>query len=188
MRDSIAVVHELVANVTPLDALESEHIADTLSWLESTDDVFRRAKPAVPARHLVSYVAILDRDDPGVLLVDHVNSGLFLPAGGHLEPDEHPADAARRECREELGIDATFVEGDANPTFITVTTTIGVDAGHTDVSLWFLCEGSRGMQLSIDESEFNGAWWWSFEEVTSANEKSFDPHFLRFMQKVAWSG
>ena len=62
MRDSVAAVQELVTNITPLDPLESEHIADTLRWLEDTDDVFRRSKPATPDRHLVSYAVLLDRD------------------------------------------------------------------------------------------------------------------------------
>jgi 8-oxo-dGTP pyrophosphatase MutT (NUDIX family) len=133
---------------------------------------------------LVSYVVVLDRHNFDVLLVDHVNSGLFLPPGGHVEPDEHPVAAARRECREELGIEASFADGGVQPEFVTVTTTIGIDAGHTDVSLWFVSTGSRGMQLTVDEVEFRGARWWSLEEVTSADAMTFDPHFGRFLKKI----
>lgn len=177
-------MHDLVAKVIPLDELEAEHIADTLRWLESTDDVFRRSKPATPNRHLVSYVVILDRGTHEVLLVDHVKSGLFLPPGGHIEPDEHPAAAASRECREELGIEASITGTDAPPAFVTVTTTIGLDAGHTDVSLWFISEGSRSLEMTIDQVEFRGVRWWTLEEVTSADGKDFDPHFHRFMRKA----
>jgi 8-oxo-dGTP pyrophosphatase MutT (NUDIX family) len=50
-------------------------------------------------RHLVSYVVL--RDQYGrILLVDHVNAGLWLPPGGHVEPDEDPEVTARREARE----------------------------------------------------------------------------------------
>jgi 8-oxo-dGTP diphosphatase len=183
VRDSVAVVHDLVAGITPLDALESEHIADTLRWLQSTDDVFRRSKPATPDRHLVSYVAIVDRQNFDVLLVDHVNSGLFLPPGGHLELDEHPAAAARRECREELGIEASFSEN-AAPAFVTVTTTIGLDAGHTDVSLWFVSDGSRRLEMTVDPVEIRGSRWWTLQEVKAAPGVGFDPHFQRFIMKV----
>ena len=183
MRDSVAIVHDLVAKVTPLDVVESDHIADTLRWLESTDDVFRRSKPALPERHLVSYVVILDRDNFDVLLVDHVNAGLFLPPGGHVEPDEHPAVTARRECREELGIEASFAENSV-PAFVTVTTTVGIDAGHTDVSLWFISDGSRNMKMTLDQVEYRGSRWWTLEEVRSATGKGFDPHFHRFMKKA----
>jgi 8-oxo-dGTP pyrophosphatase MutT (NUDIX family) len=184
MRDSVAVVHELVAALSPFDALEAGHITGTLRWLESTDDVFRRAKPATPPRHLVSYAAVLDPHTFDVLLVDHLNARPFLPPGGHVEPEEHPAAAARRECREELGIDSPIALGAGNPTFLTVTTTIGRD---TDVSLWFIIEGSRDMQLTIDEVEFRGVRWWSLPEVTSADGKAFDPHFQRFMRKAVAS-
>jgi 8-oxo-dGTP diphosphatase len=184
VRDSVAVVHDLVGSITPLDALEAAHIADTLRWLESTDDVFRRSKPATPSRHLVSYVVLLDRDKSDVLLVDHVNAGLLLPPGGHVEPDEHPAAAARRECREELGIDTSFSDNRISPVFLTVTETVGHDSGHTDVSLWFISEGSRTMRLTVDEDEFRGARWWSLEEAVSASDKDFDPHFKRFLRKA----
>jgi 8-oxo-dGTP diphosphatase len=184
VRDSVAVVHGLVAGITPFDALESDHRADTLRWLEGTDDVFRRAKPAVPARHLVSYVIVFDHSTSDVFLVDHVNAGLVLPPGGHVEPDEHPATAARRECREELGIDADFADGQDQPAFITVSTTVGIDSGHTDVSLWFVIFGSRKMELTLDEVEFNGGRWWSLEEVAEADATTFDPHFGRFLEKM----
>jgi 8-oxo-dGTP diphosphatase len=184
MRDSVEAVHELVATISPLDALETEHISSTLGWLEATDDVFRRSKPAVPARHLVSYLVLLDHDNFDVLLVDHVNSGLFLPPGGHVEPDEHPAETARRECREELGIDVSLAGNGGSPAFLTVTKTIGLDPGHTDVSLWFIGEGSRRLRLTIDEDEFLGARWWSAEEVASTKKEVFDPHFHRFLRKA----
>jgi 8-oxo-dGTP diphosphatase len=187
VRDSVAVVHDLVANVPPLDVVESEHIADTLRWLESTDDVFRRSKPALPRRHLVSYVVLLDRDTFDVLLVDHVNAGLFLPPGGHVEPDEHPAATARRECREELGIEASFSES-STPAFVTVTTTVGRDAGHTDVSLWFISDGARSLEMTLDPLEFRGSRWWTLDEVMAAPGTEFDPHFHRFMTKALLSG
>ena len=154
MRDSVAVVHQLVATLSSLDTLEDAHITDTLRWLKSTDDVFRRAKPATPPRHLVSYAAVLDPRTFDVLLVDHLNARLFVPPGGQVEPDEHPAAAARRECREKLGIDSPIALGAGNPTLLTVTTTIGRDAGHTDVSLWFIIVGSRDMPLPSTRSRF----------------------------------
>ena len=39
-----------------------------------------------------------------LLLVQHVEGRWQLP-GGAVDPDEHPADALRRECREEAAID-----------------------------------------------------------------------------------
>ncbi|MFK3985250.1 NUDIX domain-containing protein [Micromonospora sp. NPDC050397] len=183
MRPSVAVVHDLVSGVEPADELEAQHRLETLRWLESTDDVFRRVKPATPPRHLVSYVVPIDRTDGSLLLVDHINAGLWLPPGGHVEPDEHPAQTARREAEEELGIttDSAFEE---RPTFLTVTRTVGMDAGHTDVSLWFLVYSDRQQPLRIDHSEFREARWWSLAEVQATDGSRFDPHFTRFLAKL----
>jgi 8-oxo-dGTP pyrophosphatase MutT (NUDIX family) len=44
-------------------------------------------------------------DDAGrMLLVRSIESGEWLTIGGAIDPEEHPADAAVRECWEELGI------------------------------------------------------------------------------------
>jgi 8-oxo-dGTP pyrophosphatase MutT (NUDIX family) len=93
-----------VSALAPVDEVEADHRRDMLRWLESTDDVYRRVKPATPPRHLVSYVVPVDPTDGSVLLIDHINAGLWLPPGGHVEPDEHPAETASREAEEELGI------------------------------------------------------------------------------------
>ena len=180
MRHSVAAVHEMVSAIVPCDDVEASHRADTLAWLESTDDVFRRVKPATPSQHLVSYVVLVDAD--AVLLVDHINAGLWLPPGGHVEPDEHPAETARRELAEELGV--VDAELDERPAFLTVTRTIGIDAGHTDASLWFVVAGQRDQPLTIDRREFRAARWWSVAEVDAAQADAFDPHLARFLTKV----
>ncbi|WP_425276650.1 NUDIX domain-containing protein [Streptomyces diastatochromogenes] len=41
-----------------------------------------------------------------MLLVAHRKAGLWLPAGGHVEPGVNPWAAVVRECHEELGIEA----------------------------------------------------------------------------------
>lgn len=133
MRSSVAAVYGLVSAIAPADDVEAEHQASTLAWLSATDDVFRRVKPVTPPRHLVSYVLPVDPSDGSLLLVAHRNAGLWLPPGGHLEPDEHPALTAGRELTEELGVAGDVVA--AAPAFLTVTRTVGADAGHTDVTL-----------------------------------------------------
>jgi 8-oxo-dGTP diphosphatase len=172
---------ELVASLEPFDEVEAEHRAGTLEWLGSTDDVYRRVKPATPPRHLVSYVVPVDPDDGSLLLVDHRNARLWLPPGGHVEPGEHPAETASRELREELGVSGAA----PTPVFITVTRTVGIDSGHTDVSLWFLARVRRDEPLLVDEGEFAAVRWWSREEIAAADPARFDPHLGRFLAKTA---
>jgi 8-oxo-dGTP diphosphatase len=183
MRTSVQKVHQLVVEITPLDELESQHRAQALRWLGCTDDVFRRTKPSTPTPHLVSYVVLVDPTDGSCLLVDHINAQLWLPPGGHVEPGEHPADTAHREAQEELGIDAAFADPARKPSFITITETVGLDHGHTDVSLWFLLIGQRGMPLTTDPAEFSEARWWTLDQIQAAGSSSFDPHFPRFVTK-----
>ncbi len=184
MRPSVAVVYDMVSRIVPGDALEARHRSDTLRWLRGTDDVFRRVKPATPPRHLVSYVVPIDPADGSLLLVDHVNAGLWLPPGGHLEPDEHPARTAGREAQEELGINVDGDGIDEEPTFLTVTRTVGIDAGHTDVSMWFLVASCREQPLKLDRNEFRAARWWSPAELVAIDPTRADPHVTRFLAKI----
>lgn len=91
MRD---VVHRLVEEVEPHDRLEADHRLDALAWLAGGEDIFRMAKPATPPKHLVSYCVLVDSETERILLVDHRDAERWLPTGGHVEVDEHPAATA----------------------------------------------------------------------------------------------
>jgi 8-oxo-dGTP pyrophosphatase MutT (NUDIX family) len=184
MQSSVAVAHELVTRIQPFDETELAHRAAAISWLESTDDVFRRVRPATPPKHLVSYCVIADPGDLSIFLVDHVNAGLWLPPGGHVEPDEHPLETARQEVAEELNLDADFSVIGTRPLFVTVTETVGADHGHVDVSLWYAAAADRRTPMTLDPREFNGARWWTADEIASAPGEPFDPHFHRFIAKL----
>ncbi|GLX99730.1 MULTISPECIES: NUDIX hydrolase [Actinoplanes] len=185
MHPSVAAVYDMVTAMDPVDNLEAEHQAHVRSWLVSTDDVFRRVKPAEPPEHLVSYVVPVDPATGDVLLVDHVNARLWLPPGGHVEVGEHPAVTAAREISEELGIDDATV---GEPLFLTVTRTVGVDAGHTDVSLWFVLALNSARSLRPDQGEFAAVRWWTRAELESADRSRFDPHLFRFLGKLRRPG
>lgn len=175
MRDFVYA--ELKA-IEPLDALEREHLADALAWVKSGDPLWRVAKPATPPKHLVSYFAVVDNEH--VLLVDHKNAQRWLPTGGHVEPGENPRQTVLRELREELGLVATSAI-DA-PLMVTCTTTVGLTAGHTDVSLWYVVRVDRRQPIAFDAHEFHAVRWYRFDEVPF--ERS-DPHMRRFIAKLA---
>lgn len=173
MRDAI---RREVAAIRPLDALEASHQGDALLWIDSGAELCRLAKPATPPKHLVSYFAVVSDDH--ILLVDHRAAQLWLPTGGHVEPGEHPRQAVLRELREELGINP---EGDiGEPLMITCTTTVGLTAGHTDVSLWYVVQSSMEKQLQYDAEEFAEAKWFHRDDVPFERT---DPHMKRFLTK-----
>jgi 8-oxo-dGTP pyrophosphatase MutT (NUDIX family) len=171
----------MVESITPLDNLEMQHRRDVLQWVKSGADLFRIQKPAMPPRHLVSYFVVLDPDKRHVLLVDHIKAQLWLPPGGHVDPNEDPRATVVREAKEELSLTASFlIEG---PLFITETVTVGLTAGHTDVSLWFVIKGNSEDSVAYDPSEFKGIKWFSYEEVLKMNIEQLDPHMHRFIHK-----
>jgi 8-oxo-dGTP diphosphatase len=175
MRDKI---FKIVAAIEPLDELEREHRDSTLEWIRSGAPIFRTMKPDVPRTHLVSYFALIDERRRKMLLVDHKLAGLWLPSGGHVEPNEDPLATVVREVAEELNLAAEFIQ--PNPLFITITRTLG-HGDHTDVSLWYLLRGDSSRAIEFDRGEFHGVRWFEFDEIPF--ERS-DPQMRRFIAKL----
>jgi len=177
-------VRELVTGIVPADDLESAHRSDTLRWLGATRDIYRRARPATPPRHLVSYAVLLNPRDLSLFLANHRLAGLRLPPGGHVEPGENPAGTVRRETMEELRIEADFSVAGPRPAFLTVTDTVGAGR-HTDVSLWYVIAGDRQTPVRLDPREFTGGRWWTPAQIAAEGPASFEPHLARFLAKAA---
>jgi 8-oxo-dGTP diphosphatase len=172
-----ATIRREVASIQPFDELEEIHRVDALAWIDSGVPLCRTAKPATPAKHLVSYFVVVDGRD--MLLVDHKSAQLWLPPGGHVEPGEHPRETVVRELQEELG----FVAGHdiSEPLMITCTTTVGLTSGHIDVSLWYVVSAARNQRINFDEQEFAAVKWFPFSDVPLGRS---DPHLARFLAKL----
>lgn len=59
-------------------------------------------------RHFTATVYILHENK--LLLHRHPKLGKWLPPGGHVEPNETPPEAARREAMEETTLEIEFIE------------------------------------------------------------------------------
>jgi len=66
---------------------------------------------APPAPRRAFSVSIFCRNDGALLLVRPPRLGTWLPVGGELGAGETPLEAARRELREETGLEGTFPAG-----------------------------------------------------------------------------
>lgn len=174
-----AAIADLVRAMRPYDALETEHLHQTLDWIASGAALFRTQKPATPPQHLVAYFALFDPNQGKLLLVDHKTAGLWLPSGGHVEVDEHPRTTVIREAREELAINAQFIWDE--PLFLTVTETVGTVTRHTDVSLWYVLHGDATVPLMYDPDEFYGVAWFDLAALPLSRS---DPHLARFAAKL----
>lgn len=172
-------IHQIVSSISPLDDVEEQDIHFVLNWIESGSEIFRIKKPATPETHLVSYFVISSHNMDQILLVDHKKAELWLPPGGHVDPDEDPKETVIREAKEELSIEADFFSDE--PIFLTVTKTVGNVTSHTDVSLWYMLKGDPYQPLDYDPDEFHQICWFAIDKIPF--EKS-DPHMKRFIQKM----
>jgi len=114
---------------------------------------------------LMPSVAALIRDDDGrVLLVRHVEGRWQLP-GGAVDPDERPADAARREAREEAGIEIepTAVLGVFGGPEYRITYANGDDAGWV-VSV-YAARLVSGTPAPADPDEVQDVRWFAPDEL-----------------------
>lgn len=172
-------IYRTISEISPLDDLEEQHIQFVQEWMNSGSEIFRIQKPAVPDIHLVSYFVVVSEDFDQILLVDHKLAGLWLPPGGHVEPNEDPKDTVLREAKEELGIDVEFLLKE--PLMLSITKTIGHTTQHTDVSLWYLLKGDPTIHLNYDHQEFHQIRWFTLSEIPFAKS---DPQMQRFINKM----
>lgn len=180
--EEMEIIHQIkgiLNSIVPFDKKEEEHLLFAKEWVNSGAGIFRLIKPATPDPHLVAYFLLLDPVQKKILLVDHKKAGLWLPAGGHVELDEHPEETVKREILEELSVHADFLL--QNPFFLTVTKTVGQTAGHTDVSLWYLLKGSVNQTYHFNEEEFCQIRWFLPSDVSYEHA---DPHMKRCIEKL----
>ncbi len=67
-------------------------------------------------RHFCSTAFIVNNDK--ILLVNHKKLKMWLPVGGHMENNETPDQAVKREVKEETGLDIEIIS-DKYPRFKT---------------------------------------------------------------------
>jgi 8-oxo-dGTP diphosphatase len=184
LNQSTKLVYSLVSQILPYDDIEQKHIEDTLHWIESGINIYRIKSPDKPPKHLVSYFVLIDPDHDKLLLVDHIKAQLWLPSGGHVELNEDPKDTVIREMKEELNLETTFLRNSDRPFFVTVTETVGLTTGHTDISLWYLVQGNIADRIIFSRDEFRDVQWFTFKQVLDTDPATLDPNMPRFTNKL----
>jgi 8-oxo-dGTP pyrophosphatase MutT (NUDIX family) len=184
MTEAVRRIRDVILGIEPHDNLERRHKDEVLAWIDSGAQLFRISKPDNPPKHLVSYFVVFDQTKGKVLLIHHLNSGLLLPAGGHIEQNEDPRITVEREAVEELNLLASFdTPFGKDPLFVTVTQTIGQGV-HTDVSLWYVIRGDSTQQYEYEAREMNGYSWLSLPQVLATDLAKLDPQLHRFIAKM----
>jgi 8-oxo-dGTP pyrophosphatase MutT (NUDIX family) len=119
----------------PVDGREQRSVAAFVAAYDALAQPFDEHADPV---HVTASAIVIGRR--GVVLHRHKRLGLWLQPGGHLDDGELPWDAARREAREETGIDASFGgphAADGTPLIVHVDVHPG-PRGHTHLDLRYL--------------------------------------------------
>jgi 8-oxo-dGTP diphosphatase len=122
-------------------------------------------------RHYTASAIVFDEPHQNVLLIHHNKVGLWLYPGGHIDPNEDPAQAALREVNEETGIHAhvistpAFVHAavDSHPApwvIVEMTVTDSKVGQHRHIDHVYVCRASADAGLPTAQlDEVAGAHW-----------------------------
>ncbi len=138
-------------------------------------------------RHYTASAVVLDADDR-VLHVHHNKIGLWLYPGGHIDPNEDPAQAAVREVAEETGIRATAigapvfthpaVRSHLAPWAIIEMDVIDAMVGaHRHIDFVYVCRG-RGGDLTVQWEEVAAARWVPVADVAGLSTPADLPQLV----------
>lgn len=145
------------------------------------------------------YVTNLDRTK--VLVIFHKKLQKWLPAGGHLELNELPHEAALREVFEETGICARIIKddpdmglnGDADcqiprpySVLYQIIPSSSKDVEHIHVDFIYVMEAEES-ELKVNTNEISNAKWMTSDEIYSCNcfdsVKGFVKNYLKNTNK-----
>jgi ADP-ribose pyrophosphatase YjhB (NUDIX family) len=104
------------------------------------------------------------------LLLYHRKLSMWLPPGGHIDPHELPDHAARREVREESGLEIELLTQGYNLGHVRVlpqpqcVLLEDISPGHQHIDLIYFARVSGG-ELEHAEREACAAHWYSWEDL-----------------------
>lgn len=120
--------------------------------------------------------------DGKVLLIHHNKLDLWLGVGGHIDKDETPDDALKREIKEETNLDVDII-GQSNLPIIAPTkrnlaapfyVNVHSVGDHDHCCFYYVCQTPNPEKLAIN-NELKNSRWFSKEEL---NEKII-PAYVR---------
>ena len=110
-----------------------------------------------------------------VLLILHRAKGLWLPPGGHVEPDEPPTAAAVREVFEETGLAVTITSprvpagcpGVAPRPEASLEVEVAPNHTHLDLVYFAVPRPGQDPSATAPNAEVATLHWWSAEEIAA---------------------
>ncbi len=127
-------------------------------------------------RHFTASAIVFDAKGR-VLLVHHIKAGVWLYPGGHIDPNEDPAQAAVREVEEEPGVEVEIVAEErfrhhavgvvASPFAILVMPVSDSRVGpHHHIDMVYVCR-ARSVEVTPQTGEVSGCVWVPVADVAA---------------------
>ena len=135
-------------------------------------------------RHFTATTLIVH--DKKVLLHKHKKLKRWLPVGGHIDRDELPLDAARREVKEEAGLEVEFYVAEqdllefpdvreiARPARLLLE---DINPYHQHIDFVYYAK-SRTADINEDAEEYESLRWFSLDELENEECMPADVVFL----------
>lgn len=133
-------------------------------------------------KHFTATVVLVTDSSPKkVLLGLHKKLGVWLPPGGHIEPNETPVDAAIRETMEETGIDiSSYLSSEPiddrvirypvpSYFFEEHIPAHGTASDHKHLDFVFVIYGIREVAYTRNKKEMDEMRWFTKEEILGSN-------------------
>lgn len=136
-------------------------------------------------KHFVATGFVVNKDHSKMLMVYHKKLGKWLAPGGHLEENETPSEAVRREVKEETGVDIEIIDNshleitpEPNKELLLETPMFMLaehipankkDEAHIHLDFVFLCEADENQPIKQQEEEVEGVKWMTWEEILNVD-------------------
>ena len=110
-----------------------------------------------------------------ILMIKHKKLGVWLPPGGHIDENELPCDAVKREIFEETGAKVSVLSAATGPGELVnscelplpmeiLLEDINGDGSHNHIDMIYLCVADDD-KLSPQENEVDGIGWFTLDAV-----------------------
>ena len=174
LSSSMLSIAQLLAQYLHHHPDESDKLARLVALTAHTTDASELVARTNFVGHVTASGFVLNADCSAVLLVHHRGLDMYLQPGGHVDPDEQSLlDAARREIREETGLEVI----DHVPTFTDFEIPFDIDSHyippnprkgepehwHHDFRYVFHCPANT--ELTLAQHEVAAARWVPLDQL-----------------------
>ena len=130
-------------------------------------------------RHFNVTIYVADLDTKKLLMINHKKLKMWVPPGGHIEPNEIPDEAAKREVKEETGLEVEL-RGEKFPDQNGLIRPYGIQLNiiekdkheHLDI-IYFALIPAFNVELVQNTVETDGIGWFTIDEIESESFNSF---------------